>query len=439
MCRCHWEKSQPMGLPYSHCTKEVWPGEPPKRRMCIDYHNINALQTEVDSSSIGCMSLYPLLKIGEMFAKLCRAKIFTTLDLCSGYSHIGLTDAEKPKTAFITPHCKWQFNMVPFGLAQALSYFQQIMNQVLHGLDFAIACLDDIVIFSNNKLEHLQHLETVFKRLQDAGLKLKESKCDFFRSQIHYLGHMLSAEGIQPLPEKLDSIMNMPAPENQTEVKQFLGLVGYYSRPLVKLMRKDTPFAWMKQCHLAFNMFKDKLCEAPILHLPRQQQTLFTDASKHGWASVLMQEFETEMKGKLLKELHPITYVSGLFHGSQLNWAALTKEAHAIYLWVKRLAFYITDADITLRSDHLPLKWFLLKNTLNDKVNNWTVELEMYRIKFKHIKGKSNVLPDTFSRLMSIDPDVKLEPELEGYKFRQYCFEELPKASNYTVNKIITG
>ena len=127
--------------------------------------------------------------------------------------------------------------------------------------------MDDIVIFSNNELENLQHLETVFKRLQYMGLKFKESKCDFFRSHIHYLGHMLSAEGIQPLPEKLDSITNMPAPENQTKVKQFLGLVGYYhkfmphffdiSRPLAKLMRKDTPFTWMKQCHLAFNMLKD--------------------------------------------------------------------------------------------------------------------------------------------------------------------------------------
>ena len=167
--------------------------------------------------------------------------------------------------------------------------------------------------------------------------------------------------------------------------------------------------------------------------------TLFTDASKHGWAGVLTQEFKTEVKGKAMKELHPITYVSGLFHGSQLNWAALTKEVYAIYLSVKKLAFYITDADITLRSNHLPLKWFLLKNTLNDKVKNWAVELEMYRIKFKHIKGKSNVLADTLSRLICIDPDVKLEPELEGYEFRQYCFEELSKATSYTVNEIITS
>ena len=130
----------------------------------------------------------------------------------------------------------------------------------------------------------------------------------------------------------------------------------------------------------------------------------------------LTQEFEAEVKGKVLKELHPVTYVSGLFHGSQLNWAALTKEAYTIYLSVKKLAFYIADADITLRSDHLPLKRFLLKNTLNDKVNNWAVELETYRIKFEHIKG------DTLSRLISINPDVKLEPELVGYEFGQYCF-----------------
>ena len=166
---------------------------------------------------------------------------------------------------------------------------------------------------------------------------------------------------------------------------------------------------------------------------------LFTDASKHGWAGVLTQEFETEVKGKVLKELHPIPYISGLFHRRQLNWAALTKEAYAIYLSVKKLAFYITDADITLRSEHLSLKRFLLKNTLNDKVNNWAVELETYRIKFEHIKGKSNVLANMLSRLISINQDVKLEPELEGYGFGQYCFEELPTASSYTINEIITG
>ena len=109
----------PWASPIVIVPKKSGPGEPAKRRMCVDYHHINALQTKVDSSSRGCMSLYPLPKIDEMFTKLCSAKIFTTLDLCSGYYHIGLTDEAKPKTAFITPHSKWHFNMVPFGLAQA--------------------------------------------------------------------------------------------------------------------------------------------------------------------------------------------------------------------------------------------------------------------------------------------------------------------------------
>ena len=126
----------------------------------MGYHRINALQTKVDSSSRGCMSLYPLPKIDEIFAKLHGTKIFTTLDLHSGYYHIGLTDEGKPKTAFVTHHSKWHFNMVPFGLAQAPSYFQQLMNQVLQGLDFAIAYLDDIFIFSNNEVERAYNPET---------------------------------------------------------------------------------------------------------------------------------------------------------------------------------------------------------------------------------------------------------------------------------------
>ena len=115
------------------------------------------------------------------------------------------------------------------------------------------------------------------------------------------------------------------------------------------------------------------------------------------------------------------------------------KEAYAIYLSVKKLSFYIMDADFTLRSDHLPLKHFLLKNTLNSNVNNWAVELETYRIRFVHIKGKSNVLAYTLSRLINIDPDVKQDPELAGYEFGQYCFEKLPKALSYTSNEVIVN
>ena len=142
-----------------------------------------------------------------MYAVLCGAKIFTTLDLRSGYYHINLDEESKAKTAFVTPFGKYEFNTVPFGLAQAPAYFQQLISMVLQDCrDFAMAYLDDIIIFSRTPEEHLKHIEIIFHKLKIAGLKLKESKCDFFKSEIHYLGHLISDKGIQPLPEKLDTI-----------------------------------------------------------------------------------------------------------------------------------------------------------------------------------------------------------------------------------------
>ena len=131
--------------------------------------------------------------------------------------------------AFVTPFGKYEFNMVPFGLAQAPAYFQALINKVLKGLPkFAIAYLDDIIIFSKNEEEHPEHLRIIFQRLKEAGLKLKRSKCDFMKTQIQYLAHLISSNGIvlQPLPEKHGSIKNMPAPQSAKEVKQFLSLAG---------------------------------------------------------------------------------------------------------------------------------------------------------------------------------------------------------------------
>ena len=146
----------------------------------------------------------------------------------SGYCHIGLSENSKAKTAFVTPFGKYQFEAVPFGLAQAPAYFQQLISIVLQGCsDFAMAYLDDIIIFSKDEMEHLKHTEIIFQKLKEAGLKLKESKCDFFKKEIHYLGHLISDKGIYPLPEKLDTIQNMPKLRNPKEIKQFLGLCRY--------------------------------------------------------------------------------------------------------------------------------------------------------------------------------------------------------------------
>ena len=170
--------------------------------------------------------------------------------------------------------------------------------------------------------------------------------------------------------------------------------------------------------------------------------TLYTDASKYRWAGVLTQAHNTEIEGKTITTDHPIVYVSGLFRGSQLNWAALTKEAYAIYMCVKKLSFYLTDATVLLKSDHLPLRKFLQKNTLNNKVNNWAMELEAFNIKFQHVSGKANILVDTLSRLVDIDPDARLDPENAGWEFGYYVFETLPTLSSQNtvqVCEILSG
>ena len=234
--------------PVTVVPKKSAPDEPPRRRLCVDYRKVNALQPEVKHTdkSTGCLSLYPLPKIDEMFSKLGGAKVFSTIDLRSGYYHIGLTHESRAKSAFVVPMGKWEFKHTPFGLSQAPAYFQLLIDKVLMGCSsFAMGYLDDIIIFSKSEEEHLQHLEEIFTRLCKFGLKMKREKCSFFKKHIQYLGHLVLEKGFEPLPEKLESIRNMPVPRTAKEVKQFLGLIGYYrkfvpcfadiSRPLTKL------------------------------------------------------------------------------------------------------------------------------------------------------------------------------------------------------------
>ena len=213
--------------------KKSAPDELPRRRLCVDYRKVNALQPEVKRTDkvTGCLSLYPLPKIDEMFSKLGGTTIFSTIDLHSGYYHIGLTRESRAKSAFVVPMGKWQFKRTPFGLSQAPAYFQLLIDKVLMGCSsFAMGYLDDIIIFSKTEEEHLQHLEEIFVRLRKFGLKMKREKCSFFKKHIQYLGHLVSERGFEPLPEKLESIREMPAPRTAKEVKQFLGLIGYYQK-----------------------------------------------------------------------------------------------------------------------------------------------------------------------------------------------------------------
>ena len=233
----------------------------------------------------------------------------------------------------------------------------------------------------------------------------------------------------------------MPVPQSAKQVKQFLGFIGYYrkfvphfsdiARPLTQLTRKNEGFNWSTECDKCFNILKDYLQEAQILRYPdpAADYILYTNASKYAYTGVLTQSID--------RTDHQVAYTSGLFRGSQLNWAALTKEAYAIYMSVKKLSFYLDSAQITLRSDHLLLKKFLEKNTMNAKVNNWAVELESQNINFKFIAETKNVLADTLSRLIEFDESIKLPEEKPGYEFGYTPFEELPPARVTVIEEVI--
>ena len=175
--------------------------------------------------------MVPLPQIDHIYARLRGSKIFSTFDLRSGYHHMELAPEARAKSAFVTPLDKFEFTTCPFGLTQAPAYFQRLINKVIKGLPFAFGYLDDVLIHSPDIESHLQHMRILFQRLREADLKLKDSKCNYFKTHVQYLGHLVSGKGIKPLPEKLESVKKMPAPTTPKEIKQFLGLVRYYSYP----------------------------------------------------------------------------------------------------------------------------------------------------------------------------------------------------------------
>ena len=247
-----------------------------------------------------------------------------------------LSEKSRPKSAFVSSFGKWELKRCPFGLAQSPAYFQRLVNKVLSGLTFAFGYLDDILVFSPNMETHLEHLRSLFVKLREADLKLKEVKCNFLKKHIQYLGHIISGKGITLLPEKLESIHKILPPKTPKEVKQFLGLIGYYHKfvprfsdlacPLNALTRKNIAFGWTPVCQESFEMLETSLITEPILTYPDPSlpYVLFTDASKYAWACFLMQEKTHIMEEKEVKILHPIAYMSGLFRGGQMNWACLT-------------------------------------------------------------------------------------------------------------------
>ena len=204
------------------------------------------------SKAKGILTVVPLPKIEENYAQLKGSRIYSTFDMRSGYYHMVLSEEARLKAAFVSSYGKREFKRCPFGFAQAPAYFQRLINEVLSGFTFAFGYSDDILVFSPDMTLHLKHLRLLFKRLRAADLKLKEVKCNFLKRHLQYLGHILLGEGITPLSERLISIQEMLPPKTPKEIKQFLGLIGYYrkvvprfsdlARPLNALTRKNVEF-----------------------------------------------------------------------------------------------------------------------------------------------------------------------------------------------------
>ena len=265
--------------------KKPDPSQPnkPQLCMCIDYRKVNqSLITAHNNSNGKVVSTFPLPKIQELLSHLNKCKYFSSLDLHSGYYHISLTEEAKKKTAFVTADGKYQWNVVPFGLTTTVSTFQYLMSTVLTGLNnFTFTYLDDVLVFSETYDDHLHHLNIVFERFKKADLKIKLSKCQFFKTHLHYLGHRISANSLEPLPEKLEAIKNLTPTRNIDEAHQILGLSGYYwsfipafadiNLPITSILKKHTPFVWSDKCQLALEYLKEIFYNKPLLQFPGPQ------------------------------------------------------------------------------------------------------------------------------------------------------------------------
>ena len=370
-----------------------------RRRKCliIDYRALNKVTRKF---------VWPMPKVEDIFSQLNGAKYFSTLDLRARYHHIGLTTDSIPKTAFTSPFGKYEYVKVPFGLAQVPAYFQELMTGVLKDLPFAMAYLDDIIIYSSTQEEHLEHIRTVFEKLRDAKLSMKLSKYHFFAKEIQYLGHILGKEGIKPVPAKTEAIKVMHPPVNPKQVRASLGLVGYYrkfirnfakiAKPITMLTRMDVKFEWKEIHQNTFTKLKEAIIQAPILRYPdtTKPYIVYTDASDDACGAQLSQIHDgTEF---------PVAFLSHTFTDTQRRWSTPKQEAYGIYFALKKWNYYLQGADIIVRNDHKPLAQFLNGKNENTKINRWGIELASYNITFEWISGARNKAADCLSRLVEL-------------------------------------
>jgi len=373
-------------------------------RFCVDFRALNNITKPL---------AYPLPLIDDILALLGNSTYFSTLDLRSGYWQVALDEADREKTAFACHVGLYQFRVMPFGLANAPGVFQQLMSVVLGGLEqFAMAYLDDILIFSSSADEHLRHLQTVFARLRKHGLKIKLSKCQFMKKETKYLGFVIDESGVHPDIDKVEVMRAMPEPRTVREVRGFIGAIGYYRRfipafsriatPLIALTKKYARFNWTEDCQRSFDTLKEQLTAIPLLAYPdlSKPMVLYTDASDQCIGACLTQpcpERDGPVPG--ISEEVPIYFLSHRLSPTQQRWPVIEKEAYAIVYALEKLNYYLNGATFVIKTDHKPLQYLFEADWTNKKIQQWALKLSGYNCKIEYLAGRENTCADLLSRI----------------------------------------
>ncbi|CAH2090167.1 unnamed protein product [Euphydryas editha] len=368
--------------------------------------------------------------------QLGNSKYFSTLDLASGFHQILLNETDKAKTAFNVPEGHYQFLRMPFGLKNAPSTFQRLMNSALSGLQ-GIKCfvyLDDVVCYSHDLHSHITNLNSIFQRMRDFNLKLQPDKCEFLRREVCYLGHIITERGVKPNPEKVRAVTEYPIPKSARDIKSFLCLVSYYRRfipefskiakPLTSLLKKDVPFKWENPHQLSFETLKVKLTSAPLLIYPdfTKPFVLTCDASNHAIGAVLSQ-------GPVGKD-QPIAFASRTLNKSETNYSTTEKELLAILYGCKTFRPFLYGRKFQILTDHRPLKWLFNHKDPSSKLQRWRLKLEEYEYEIVYRKGRLNSAADALSR-HPVNP-IQIHPnqdEPENPQSPEQDLIDLPVAS----------
>ena len=376
-------------------------------RMCIDYRALNKITIH---------DKYPLPRTDELLEKVRGSNLFTSLDLASGYHQIRIHNDDVPKTAFTASGEHYEFLVMPFGLTNAPATFQRCMNSLFKHLPFVVVYLDDILIFSKNQAEHLQHVETVLQILKEQNLFCKLKKCEFNKPELRFVGHIVGANGIKPDPAKIATIADWPAPHNLHELRKFLGFTNYFRKflqaysqrtaPLTNLLRKDVAYEWTEACENSFRQLKVDLTTAPVLIAPdpNKPYELIADACGEGVGAVLLQNGQ------------PIAYESRKFIPAETRYTVTEQELlaiiHALKTW-RYLLEGLPKEQLTLVTDHSPLTFMPTVTSMSRRQAGWSEILQRYPCTWVHRAGKNNVA-DPISRRPGLNLPINIHAITRG-------------------------